>query len=562
MEALDLFPIHWRELWNGAAGDTDVGAVYTKPEIVAVILDLAGYTPFERDLTESRLLEPSCGDGAFIQEIVARLLQSARHYRKRINWRSKALERAITAVDLSPRAVSATREAVAAMLSAAGATPNRAAEIATRWVNEADFLLEGIPDKFDFVVGNPPYVRLEDLPKQVLLAYRQKFSTLTDRADLYVGFFERGLELLSERGVLAYICANRFAKNQYGAALRRHISDRFHVRHYVNLEHTQPFVTDVSAYPAIITIDRAHGEGTLAGTLMDVSTETLSALRAQAADPARVELPLARFARWYPGGVPWSSTSSSESRLLERFRRSHPTLQESGGRTKVGIGVATGADSVFVLRTRSEVIEADRQLPLAMSRDIAPHGIEWGGHYLVNPFAAADDGSLVSFTDYRGLAAHFELNGAQLRDRHVARMRPTSWFRTIDRIWPALTSTPKLLIPDIQRGGVVGFDEGALYPHHNLYWITSDAWDLRALMTLLRSSHVLAQVRAHSVQMRGGSVRYQAQTLRRVHVPALLTLTSPIIERLRVLAHASDQSAIDDAASDAFGFAAAHPSAA
>lgn len=562
MEALDLFPVHWRDLWNGAAADTDVGAVYTKPEIVDVILDLAGYSPLDRDLTKLRLLEPSCGDGAFIQAIVARVLASARHHRARIDWRSKGLERAITAVDLNPRAVSATREAVAGMLVAAGAPIARASDLAERWVNEADFLLETIPHRFDFVVGNPPYVRLEELPKQVLAAYRQKYSTLTDRADLYVGFFEKGLELLSERGVLAYICANRFAKNQYGAALRRLISDKFHVRHYVNLEHTQPFVSDVSAYPAIITIDRDAGKATMAGTLTDVMPETLAAIGLQARSLSDVGAPLSRFANWYPKGAPWSSTSSSESLLLARFQRSHPTLQDSGGLTKIGIGVATGADAVFVLSSHSDSIESDRQLPLAMSRDVSPQRITWGGNFLVNPFASVDDGSLVDLAAYPGLAGHLEQNGLQLRARHVARTRPVNWFRTIDRIWPALVQTPKLLIPDIQRGGVVGFDEGTLYPHHNLYWITSDAWDLCALMALLRSTHVLTQVRAHSVQMRGGSVRYQAQTLRRVHIPALSLLSSRTIEMLHAVARSADQGAIDAAASEAFGFAAMHATAA
>ena len=39
-----------------------------------------------------------------------------------------------------------------------------------------------------------------------------------------------------------------------------------------------------------------------------------------------------------------------------------------------------------------------------------------------------------------------------------------------------LTRTPRLVIPDIQPGGIIGYESGRTYPHHNVYWITSDTW--------------------------------------------------------------------------------------
>jgi hypothetical protein len=239
--------------------------------------------------------------------------------------------------------------------------------------------------------------------------------------------------------------------------------------------------------------------------------------------------------------------------VLTALRKDYPLLEESGGRTRVGIGVATGADDVYVLPEQSSSIEASRQIPLIMAGDIDVAESHWSGRYLINPFADTDDGSLVDLTRYPGLAGHLDAHSARLRGRHVAKSRPASWFRTIDRIWPALRSTPKLVIPDIQRGGVIGVDNGEYYPHHNVYWITSDAWDLRALQALLRSTQVLLQVRAFSVQMRGGSIRYQAQTLRRLRIPALSSLSASVIDELISVAGRSSQEAIDVASARAFG---------
>lgn len=558
---LELFQPDWREVWKGALAGQAVGAVYTKPEIVDLILDLAGYRPDERRLANLRVLEPSCGDGAFLVSIVSRLIESERRHTKRIRWSDARLDAAVCAVDLNLAAVEAARASANTLLVAAGCPIPRAAELSAHWTRHGDFLLTRWDEPFDFVVGNPPYVRLEDLPRNVLVEYRRQFSTLTDRADLYIAFFQQGLRLLSEDGVLAFICANRFAKNQYGAELRRLIASRYHVRHYVNLEHTQPFLSDVSAYPAIVTLDRKHGLQTLAGTLAELSPRTIEQVRKQGTRASK-RGPLSAFATWYGDGGPWSTTSAVEAARLVRLRTQFAVLEESAVGTRVGIGVATGADNVFVLQSRDESIEADRQVALAVSSDVSPQSIAWSGHVLVNPFAPVDDGQLVSLEQYPGLRAHFFRHELLLRRRHVAKSRPESWYRTIDRVWPSLTFTPKLLIPDIQLGGIVGYDDGSFYPHHNLYWITSETWDLRALQALLRSSHVLMQVRAFSVQMRGGSVRYQAQTLRRVRIPSATSLSSSVVEQLRSVAASPSQAEVDEAASLAFGFVATDTAAA
>ena len=99
----------------------------------------------------------------------------------------------------------------------------------------------------------------------------------------------------------------------------------------------------------------------------------------------------------------------------------------------------------------------------------------------------------------------------------------------------------------------IGLDEhGQYYPHHNVYWITSASWNLQALKALLRSTFIVKQVRAYSVQMRGGSLRYQAQTLRKLRVPALASLSSDLVDRLASVASSEDQSEIDSIAQSAF----------
>jgi hypothetical protein len=229
-------------------------------------------------------------------------------------------------------------------------------------------------------------------------------------------------------------------------------------------------------------------------------------------------------------------------------------LEESGGTTKVGIGVATGSDAVFVLDGKRTDIEESRQIPLLLAANVTNAELKWSGRYLLNPFEDESDGGLVDLSDYPRMAAYLEKHDALLRKRHVARSRPNAWYRTIDRIWPALQHQEKLVIPDIQSTSLIGFDDGQFYPHHNLYWITSDTWPLLALKALLRSSLVYNQVRAYSVQMRGGSLRYQAQTLRRVRIPFIANIPDMLIEKLVDVAQTDRQREIDELAVEAFSF--------
>lgn len=542
---LKLIQPSWQELWRGH-DDALVGAVFTRPEVVEFILDLAGFVASGGRLVERRVLEPACGDGAFVVPLIDRMLAGEKVRGQALDWDDVAFDDFLRAVDLSSQAARRTRERVVVEgLTEAGCPKTRARSLAERWVLHGDALLTPFPHAFDLVVGNPPYVRIEDLPRLVLAEYRDTFATLGDRADLYVAFIERGLHLLAPRGVLAVITANRFTRNLYGRHLRRLIAERFHVRSFVDMEHTQPFARPVSAYPCVVVIDRERGMPTRTITLTSLDEASLVAAERGMRTGSTSEVQ--EFVDWYPKGEPWVAITRSAHDTLRRLD-CWPTLEESAPGTRVGIGVATGADAVFVLPVVDPEIEADRQLPLVMVADVDNDAITWSGHVLINPFNDEEAGGLVDLDRYPGLRRYLQLHRERLAGRHVARQRPDNWYRTIDRVWASFRSRPKLIIPDIQPpdATTIGLDEGRFYPHHNVYTVVSDGWDLRVLKAILRSRMVREQVRAYSVQMRGGGLRWQAQTLRRIRVPAQGLLSKAVATRLARLSDGPDVEAIDD----------------
>ncbi len=124
---------------------------------------------------------------------------------------------AVRAFDLLGRNVEQSRALVTAALQGEGWAAEDARKVATTWVKQGDYLLQSDAEHCaDYVVGNPPYIRLEDVPDDRMAAYRQACSTMGGRADIYIGFYEVALRSLNRGGQLGFICADRWMRNQYG----------------------------------------------------------------------------------------------------------------------------------------------------------------------------------------------------------------------------------------------------------------------------------------------------------------------------------------------------------
>jgi adenine-specific DNA-methyltransferase len=211
-----------------------------------------------------------------------------------------------------------------------------------------------------------------------------------------------------------------------------------------------------------------------------------------------------------------------------------PHVEDPATSTRVSIGVATGADKVFITDD-PDLVEKDRLLPMALAKDMLTG-------YLVNPWGA--DGSLVDLDHYPRLRRYFEENEGVLRGRNVGKKNPSRWYRTIDKVHHDLTPKPKLLIPDIKNMAHPVLDEGTVYPHHNLYHVTSEVWDLKVLGGLLLSRIGQFFIECYAVRMQGGYLRFQAQYLRRIRVPGPSDLGS---DHARTLSKAFDHRDVETA---------------
>ncbi len=148
------------------------GDVFTSPNITKYMLDLSEYTS-DRDLSSITVIEPSCGEGEFVLEIIYRLSQSAKKYKFNLN---EAIKRCLVCFDIDEAKIEKCIHKIHKF--------DPTIELDTCTFRLEDFLLADV-EKADLIIGNPPYVRQEQIPKSKKDIYRQLFFTFRHRADLY-----------------------------------------------------------------------------------------------------------------------------------------------------------------------------------------------------------------------------------------------------------------------------------------------------------------------------------------------------------------------------------------
>ena len=470
------------------------GDVFTSQEVVKFMLDLVGYTP-NKDLSRFTILEPSCGDGQFIVEIAKRLRESARLYHFDAN---KVFNQQVYGYDIDPEKIAQCKERLESIdFHTIGSN-----------IAVANFLICEVPS-VDIVVGNPPYVRYENIPHNDRMFYKQCFKTFHYRPDLYVLFFEKTLKLLKPQGKHCFICANRWMKNEYGKKLRSLIAQNYRLDTIINMERANVFQENVLAYPAITLIENQLPETSFRYSEIE-NTSSISNLSFERRD--------------HPKQDDWTSVFSKAV-----TNESFCTIEQLG--YKIGIGVATGADKIFISSDLPKYVEPELLLPAINARNLSGDRLQWNGDYPLNPFSP--NGELIRLSDYPMAYKYLVSHREELEKRHIAKKNRAHWYKTIDRIHPNLKSMAKILLPDISGNSYIFVDEGNYYPLHNIYYITGqDVTRLKLLSAFLMSKMIRRQLQEITNNMNGGFPRWQSQYLRKLRIPDVRIISDDVIEQL------------------------------
>jgi len=192
---------------------------------------------------------------------------------------------------------------------------------------------------FDVVLGNPPYVRMEFL-KAMKPYLEKRYEVVSDRADLYCYFFERGLRLLKPDGRLGFISSNTFFKTGSGKPLRGYLLREATIESVVDFGDLQIF-EGVTTYPAILTMKR--GAAPKGHDLRFWRVDTLPEVNFQ----ATWEKAAGPYLQAALGAGSWELENPALRALRDKIRTGRKTLKDVYGSPMRGVG--TGLNAAFVI---------------------------------------------------------------------------------------------------------------------------------------------------------------------------------------------------------------------
>lgn len=500
--------------------ESDKGQIYTRPEVVNFMLNVIGLNT-QTDFQNARILEPSCGEGEFVIAIVKRLLRLSKS-RPGI----EKLANKILAVDMVNSSLNIAKRKISAVLQEYGYNTFEINTLLNQWFISSDFLLKDFSSKFTHIIGNPPYVRVENIPGKLLDKYRRLYSTMTDRADLYVAFFEKSLSLLKDNGKLSFICTDRWTKNIYGRSLRKLIDRYYNLELYLDLYGVEAFEKNVMTYPAITQLVKTAPNYTVlkhgSSFTSQESDEILTAFSGKSTS-------LHIRKNIVNGEKPWLLGSPDQVALIHKLEHKFSLLENAG--CKVYIGAATGANKVYIIDTEQVGIdiEKERLVPVITASELKSGSIKWKSKHIINTYNTE---GVINLKDYQGLSEYLNKHKETLTKRYIVKKDQKNWFKTIDRVYGERAKTEKLLIPDISSEPIVLYDKGIFHPNNSIYYICSSEWNLHALRVVLLSSITKLFISTYSTKIANGYLRYQAQHLRKLRIPEWNTISDSLKKKL------------------------------
>ena len=388
---------------------------------------------------------------------------------------------------------------------------NKIYENAFEWRFEFPQVLdnEGNYIGFDVVIGNPPYIQLQnDGGKLAKLYEGQNFKTFARTGDIYCLFYEKAHQLLREGGICNFITSNKWMRAGYGEAIRKFL-----------VEYTNPLI--LIDFTGIKIFETATVDVNI--LLYAKEKSTFNTLACIVKDKGLKELSL--YVRQHGGKASFSSDESwvilseIEQRIKAKIEKIGTPLKEWN--VNIYRGILTGYNDAFIInKAKKEEILANCQSdeerektdelirPILRGRDIKRYGYEFADIYIITTFPSLK----IDIELYPAVKQHLLSFGydrlKQTGEKGARKKTNNKWFETQDSIgyWEDF-SKQKIVYPDISEKLNFQIVEGEIYFNNTIYFITSETENLDYLLKFLNSNLIDWYYKTLSVQLGEKTVR-------------------------------------------------------
>jgi len=471
---------------------------------------------WQDELARLKILDPSCGSGAFLIEAFEQLyqayersndrLEELRGQRSLFDLDRQILQHNLYGVDLNEEAIEICRLSLWIKTAQRG-KPLTSLDHTIRVGNsvvsdqtvhprafdwQAAFPEVFQRGGFDVVVGNPPYVKQQWLTPFKPF-FQRAYRSYHGSADLYVYFYELGINLLKPGGRLSFIVTNKWLKVAYGEPLRSYFAASTWVETIIDFGHAKQIFQDADVFPCILVACKPTEKPapeTVVACLIPRERLRVHDLAIQISDEG------SRIERSRLSAAPWSLEPKAVEDLLNKLRTQGTPLTEYAA-LEPGAGFATGDNKVFVIDSvkRNALIAADPACsdiikPYLRGEDLDRWSALWDEQWII--FARRG----IAIESYPSVLAYLQEHRAALepkpddwqpsRDGEEWPGRKGGsykWFELQDSVdyWAQLDA-PKIVYRDIAWRSSFSLDTTGSYGSKTLYYLpTSDSWLLAVL---------------------------------------------------------------------------------
>lgn len=382
---------------------------------------------------------------------------------------------------------------------------------------------------FDLIIGNPPYIRQEEL-KELKSHLAKNYKVYKGTSDIYTYFYELGFNVLKDNGVLSYITSNKYTRAGYGEALREFLLKNVKVLEYTDLNGIKVF-DSATVDTSILCFEKSKSKDNKFKYLA-LSNEILKTC----AYDIGLYKDFAEFSQNSLSKESFTFSDENTSALKAKIERIGTPLKEWQG-LNIYRGILTGYNEAFIITTekRNEILanckdEAEKERTAKLirkmlrGRDIKRYSYEWAGLWVINTHNGyknqnGEKVEVINIEYYPSLKKHFDEFYPQLEKRTDKGLTP---YNLRNCAYLDEFEKEKIVWNPVSGEYLFSYIKEHIFFNNSLFMMTLDVFSLKYILAFMNSNCYKWLITLKTNLIQTGSYAYGAKDkIERLPIPKI-----------------------------------------